>query len=370
MPKPISAVDAISPAFTRTKRILLGPFRFSLWARLAVVAIVTGETSGGGGEASIPSLNTTRGGDDHWRAAASFLSEPDWQQIQPYLSWIILGALVVLALILLWIYSDCVYRFILLESVITGKCELREGWRRWRDAGRRYFAWAIAYAFGALVAVSAVIGIPVLLAYRAGWFEKSEQHTAGLIGGVLLLLLIFLALVAVLALIDLFARDFLVPVMAFENVNAMHGWRRLMPIVGAEKLSFAGYVLMKIVLAMGSAMIFTIVNVIVVLVTLIPLVLIGVAGYFIGRGAGITWDMPAILFVTGVGMLAVAAILYVVGFVYAPGLVFFEAYTVEFFAARYQPLANSLNPPIPPAAPSIAPASAGESLRPPEPSTA
>lgn len=366
MLKRISAVDAISPAFVRTKRILLGPFRFGLWARLAVVAIVTGETSGGGGGASLPNLNTNRGGDDHWKAAAQLLSEPDWKQIQPYLSWIILGALVILALMLLWIYSDCVYRFTLLESVITGKCELREGWRRWRDAGRRYFVWAVAYAFGVMGAVCLVIGIPALLAYRAGWFEKSEQHMAGLIGGVFLLLLVFLALVAVLAVIDLFARDFLVPVMAFENVNAMDGWRRLMSIMAAEKMSFAGYVLMKIVLAVGSAILFTIVNLIVILILLIPIAVLGVAGYFVGKGAGVAWDTSTILFVTGLGMLAVAAILYVVGFVYAPGLVFFESYSLEFFAARYEPLAKSMFPPAPPVIP---PLSSNAAFPPPSPSS-
>lgn len=371
MPKQISAVDAIAPAFVRTKRILLGPFRFGLWARLAVVAIVTGETSGGGGGgASLPNLNTNRGGDDHWRMAAHLLSEPDWQQIQPYLSWIILGALVILALMLVWIYSDCVYRFILLESVITGKCELREGWRRWRDAGRRYFLWAIAYAFGALAAVCLVIGIPTLLAYRAEWFEKSAQHMAGLIGGVFLLLLVFLALVAVLAVIDLFARDFLVPVMAFENLNAMDGWRRLMSIMAMDKMSFAGYVLMKIVLAMGSAILFTVVNLIVILILLIPLAILGVAGYFVGKEAGIPWDTSTILLVTGLGMLAVAGILYVVGFVYAPGLVFFESYSLEFFAARYEPLAKSMFPPAPPVPPVLASGPPGEPFPAPEPSSA
>ena len=367
MPNQVSAVECISPAFVRTKRILFGPFRFGLWARLAIVALVTGETGGGGGGASVPNFNTNRGGDGHLRVAARLLSEPDWHQIQPYLSWIVLGAFALLALILLWIYSDCVYRFILLESVITGQCRLREGWRRWRDAGRRYFLWAIAYAFGSLVAVGAVVGVPVLLAYRAGWFEKSEQHMGGLIGGVLLLVLIFVALVATLAVIDLMARDFLVPVMAFENLNAMDGWRRLLPIVGAEKMAFTAYVLMKIVLAVGSAIVFTIVNLIVILVLLIPLALLGVAGFFIGKGAGMAWDTPAILLVVGLGMLALAAILYVVGFVYAPGLVFFESYTLEFFATRYGPLAKIMFPPSSPVTPPITSAGPEHPLPPPEP---
>jgi len=63
----------------------------------------------------------------------------------------------------------------------------------------------------------------------------------------------------------------------------------------------------------------------------------------------------------GVGLLVIAGILYVVGFVYAPGLVFFQSYTVEFFAPRYGPLGSKMSPasatvhpmtpPIPPLVP-------------------
>ena len=46
---PISAVDAISPAIEHTKRQLLQPFRFGQWMRLAVVGLLAGELSSGGG---------------------------------------------------------------------------------------------------------------------------------------------------------------------------------------------------------------------------------------------------------------------------------------------------------------------------------
>jgi hypothetical protein len=371
VPNQVSAVDSISPAFARTKRLLFGPFRFGLWARLAVVALVTGEAGGGGGGgASLPNLNQNRGGDNHWAAAARVLSEPDWDQVRPYLPWIVLGALLVMALMLLWIYSDCVYRFILLESVMTGQCRLREGWRRWRDAGRRYMVWVVGYAIGSLVLLGLVIGIPVWLAYAAGWFAKPDDHLGALIGGGLLLGLAFVVFAALLAIIDLLARDFLVPVMAFENLGVEDGWRRLLGIVGAEKLTFGGYVLMKIVLAVGSAIVFTIVNLIVFLVLLIPLAILGVAGFFIGKSAGITWDTPAILLVAGLGMLVLAGILYVMGFVYSPGLVFFQSYTLEFFAARYTPLASRMFPPSAPAATPSAPMPPGGPFPPPEPFTA
>src|SRR6266436_7062026 len=169
-------MESISPALARTKRMLFQPFRFGLWARLAVVALITGEAGGGGGGGgSIPNFNTNRGGDNHWGMhwsacwyrTTQFLSEPSWEKIQPYLGWIALPIVVVLSVMLLWIYSDCVYRFILLDTVISGQCRLREGWRRWREAGRRYFVWVIAFGFGSFVLVGVVAGVPVLLAYRA-----------------------------------------------------------------------------------------------------------------------------------------------------------------------------------------------------------
>jgi hypothetical protein len=139
--------------------------------------------------------------------------------------------------------------------------------------------------------------------------------------------------------------------MAFEEVGALEGWQRLLGIMGAEKGAYALYVLMKIVLSFGSAIIFTVVNLIVILILLIPLAVLGVAGFFLGRTAGVTWDDSTILLVAGLAMLALAGVLYVIGFVYSPGLVFFQSYTLEFFAARYEPLARRLSMPVLPMAP-------------------
>jgi hypothetical protein len=201
-----------------------------------------------------------------------------------------------------------------------------------------------------------VAGVPVLLAYRAGWFEHPDQNLGVLIGGGILLVLVVVFLVAVLAIIDMLGRDFLVPVMAFEDVGAMEGWERLLGMMGGEKLAYAGYVLMKIVLAMGGAIIFTIVNLIVILILLIPLGLLGAIGFLIARGAGVSWDNTSVvLLLAALALLALAGFLYVVGFVYAPGLVFFQSYTLEFFASRYGPLGSKMFPSSPPVAPPTPP---------------
>jgi hypothetical protein len=369
VPNHASAVDSITPALTRTKQLLLEPFRFGLWARLAVVAIITGEAGGGGGGSfsNLGSIIGNRGG-KKLAAALHFLNDPRWEQIQPYLFWIVLGFVALAAVLLLWIYSDCVYRFILLDSVLTGKCQLIEGWRRWKYAGRRYLVWVIAFGFGSLVAFAAVAGVPALLAYRAGWFEKPEQHLLGLIGGGLLFVFVLLVVVAALAIIDLFGRDFLIPIMAFEDVGALEGWERLIDLMSAEKGAYALYVLMKIVLNVASGFIFAIVNFIVFLILLIPLGALGVAAFFIGKGAGMTLDNPStILLLIAFGLLAFAGVLYVMGLVYSPALVFFQSYTLVFFGTRYAPLASRMYPAATPVATTPLNPAAGP-LPPPEPS--
>jgi hypothetical protein len=95
-----SAVESISPALARTKQLLFRPFRFGLWARLAVVALITGEAGGAGtGGGSIPNFNPNQGqgGDNHWARASHLFSVPGWEQIQPYMGWIVVGVVLALA---------------------------------------------------------------------------------------------------------------------------------------------------------------------------------------------------------------------------------------------------------------------------------
>ena len=65
-------------------------------------------------------------------------------------------------------------------------------------------------------------------------------------------------------------KDFVVPQMALEGIGAMEGWRRLWPMIQAEKGGYAGYVGMKIVLAIGAGIVIGIVSVILALVVAIP----------------------------------------------------------------------------------------------------
>src|SRR5207245_9379724 len=101
---PVSAVDVISPAFVRTRRQLFQPFRAGRWARLAVVALITGEFgsgSFGGLNAGFPARIRGRG-----RPGAGFsLAASDWHVPENLWVWLLAGIVILFALCLAWIYA-------------------------------------------------------------------------------------------------------------------------------------------------------------------------------------------------------------------------------------------------------------------------
>ncbi|HEV8130866.1 MAG TPA: hypothetical protein VGQ81_06415 [Acidobacteriota bacterium] len=343
-----SAIDVISPAFERTKLQLFRPFRFKHWARLAIIGLVTGEFGGASG--SWGGLSNARTAIRTRRQWMDLLSAPDpslWNLDRNYL-WALLAVVAALLVLgLMWLYAASVFRFILLDAIVNGRCRLREGWHRWQAPGRRFFFWTIGFILVVAAAFGVTVGVPIAIAVWAGVFQQPRQHLILLIFGGIVLFFLVLAMIVASAVIALFARDFLVPLMALENLEVMAAWRRLLPLVNVEKASYLFYVLMKIVLAVGSAILFGILNVIVILLLLIPLAIVGGLLFLFGQAAGLTWNLFTICALVFLGLAAFAALLWVISFVYAPGLVFFQSYALYFLGPRY-PLLGALLAPQPP----------------------
>jgi hypothetical protein len=352
MPPRLSAVQAVTPAFEQTKHQMFKPFRFRHWLNLATVSLVTGEFFGGGGGGGGwhggYSPPHRRGGGDSLLVA---FSHPSWGTIIEFLPWILLGVAILIVLFLLWLYAASVYRFILFESVLYNRCELREGWHRWKVHGSSYFLWVLSLAFAVPLALLVLIGGPIFLAWRAHIFDYPKEHLALLILGGIGLFLIFLAVLLGLAVVGLLAKDFVVPVMAMENLGVLDAWRRVLPMLGAEKLSYIGYILMKIVLAVGSAIIFGIINLLALVMMLIPMGILGLAVYFLAKAAGLTWTLTTMSLVVILGGAVVFLIFYVIAFISAPAMVFFQSYTLHFFGSRYPALGAIVFPPPPPPSP-------------------
>lgn len=335
----ISAVDTISLAFQHTKRQLVQPFRFWQWTRLALVGLLAGEM---GSSFNPGSFSPQRGG---WGRHTG------WPHIDPALLAGLIAIIVAAFFVFFFImtYISSVMRFILFDSVLTKECHIRDGWNRRQGIAWKYFLWQLGFAFVTLGLAAVLIGIPVAFSFASGWFKAPQQHLAPLIlGGIVLFFVLLLFLIAV-AVVHVLTKDFVVPQMALEGIGAIEGWRRLWPMIKREQGGYAGYVGMKVLLAIGAGIVIGIASIMVALVFAIPTIGVALVAIFTGKTAGMTWNAYTITVAVIVGCVLFAILMYLMALVAVPAIVFFPAYSIYFFAPRYQPLSLALYPPLPPA---------------------
>ena len=339
---PQSAVDCVSPAIEHAKSQLFRPFRLGQWSRLALVGLFAGEMSSGSGCGNHFQLPSHTGG-GHF---------PD-----PWIFAPLIIALVIAIpfLILLFMYLNSRMRFVLFDSVIAKRCEIRRMWGQRGDPALRYFLWQIVISLVSLAGMAIIIGVPALFALVLGWFTAPREHLVGWILAGIAVFLVFMGWAVLTILVHVFTKDFVVPQMALEGVSAFEGWSRLWKMVQSEKGGYAGYAGMKLLLSIAAAFIFGILTLIVLLVVLIPVGGLGAIGLLVGHAAGIgvAWNVFTITLAIVAGCVFLLAFMYCASLISVPAIVFFPAYSIYFFAGRYPPLGNLIYPvpPVPPVMP-------------------
>lgn len=343
---PVSASDVVGLALDHTKAQLFRSFRFSQWWRLAVVGLLAGEL-GSSANCNFNVPANTRHTHSHFLGAAwpPSLHHPG----AGIAGLVVVCVLLALALVVISIYIGSVMRFVLFDSVVAKNCRIRQGWRRRRTEGRRFFLWQISYLAASVAALCILIAPPVAFAWVHGWFAHARDNLARLIlGGIALFSALFL-LFALLSIINVLTKDFVVPQMALEGLTALEGWRRLLLWLKEEKGHFAGYIGLKIALDIAAVIVVAVVQVVALLVMLIPIGGIALAIYYHAKAAAWTWNTPVIALMVVLGTIAVLLIFSVLVAISTPIAVFFPAYSIYFFAPRYPLLAALLRPQPPPA---------------------
>ena len=359
-----SALEVVRTAFAHAADQLAEPFRLGQWTRLALLALATGEISSGGSCNSMSSLPSKI---PH---SQSFADTPDlfWRNIFHGMDPAILATVILIAifgalvLMLVWIYVSSVSRFVLFEAVLRKNCDsLSDGWRRWQRQGLRFFWWQLAVAVVGL-AVAAALFIPLLIPVLAT-MRNHKQPGLETFAAFLPMVLVFMLFGLAMTLITVLAKDFVIPYMAIDGTGVIEGWQRVLASMKAELGSYAGYIGMKIVLAIGASIMFGILAWIAAMICLIPVGILVVIVVIFGKAAGLGWDVFTITTAIVAGTVVLGAVIYVVALVCVPIAVFFPAYAMYFLAERYPALHARLYPPPPmaprpPEPPPLAPAPA------------
>lgn len=335
---PISATDCVSLAFEHTKRQLFQPFRFGQWVRLAVVGLLAGEL-GSSGNFNVPSGSNQPG---PIPALGEIFHKIDPAILASLITIVVITAIV---FVVVMAYISSVMRFILFDSVLTKECHIRAGWSRRQEHGWKYFLWQLGLMLATFAGMIILIGGPAVFAFGMGWFQTPKAHLAPLIMTGIFVLLLFLAFMIGIALIHVLTKDFVIPQMAFENIGALEAWRRLWPMIQAETKGYAIYVGMKIVLSIVAGIAIGIVGLVLGLIIAIPVAGAVVAAVIAAKGAGLTWNVVTITAAVVAGCMLILIFFLLISMITVPAIVFFPAFSIYFFAARYRPLSLALYSP-------------------------
>jgi len=341
---PISAVDAITPAVEHTKQQLFRPFRIAQWTKLAFVGLLAGELGANScNRASFPQGHP--GPTPHPGWPGSLGIDPALLAALGALLAVLVVAAIAVGIIMLYVGS--VMRFVLFDSIVAKECHIRWSWSRRLRPGWRYFVWRLVYVVLTVAGIAVLIGLPAAVAHSKGWFREPQQHLPPLILGGIFLAVGFLVFFVITAVVLVLTKDFVVPQMALENIDTMEGWRRLWSMMQGNMGAYAAYIATKIGLSIVATILIGIATVILGLIIVIPSIGLGLLAVLSGKAAGLTWNAETITLAIVVGCILLAIFLYLVSLIAVPAIVFFPAYSMYFFAARYPRLAAVLYPASP-----------------------
>ena len=341
---PISAVDAITPAVEHTKQQLFRPFRIGQWTKLAFVGLLAGELGANScNRASFPQGHAGPTAHPGWPGSLGI--DPALLAALGALLAVLIVAAIAVGIIMLYVGS--VMRFVLFDSIVAKECHIRWSWSRRLGPGWRYFVWRLVYVVLTLAGIAVLIGLPAAVAHSKGWFREPQQHLPPLILGGIFLAVGFLVFFVITAVVLVLTKDFVVPQMALENIDTMEGWRRLWSMMQADMGAYAAYIATKIGLSIVATIVIGIATVILGLIIAIPSIGLGLLAVLSGKAAGLTWNAETITLAIVLGCILLAIFLYLVSLIAVPAIVFFPAYSMYFFAARYPRLAAVLYPATP-----------------------
>lgn len=359
MPR-LSPVDAASPAFARIGAMLLHPFRLRIWLKMGFI----GWLAGGLATASlnlnyrVPAFPTGQLPHDPWKDLNQAIRSIHFEQLAGFTALLVALLLIGLIVALIFTYLFSRFRFVLFESVVTGQVAVGPGWRRYRNPANRYFLFWLFYNLIRWLVVGSIVGLPLWRAYKSGVFQGDQPFQAlfALLASIALGLL---ACGIVFAVISTLVKDFVMPLMALDDLPMGRAFSVLGKYISAEPGAWAGYFGMKLVFALAAGIGLGIASAFAFLILLIVLAI--PAGLLIALGIYLLKISAilgiAVFVLTG---LAVIAACFCMSFcLFAPISVFFAAYAFYFFGGRYPRLGALLWPEPAPPEPQMAVAAPG-----------
>lgn len=339
-------IKAMGPAWNQMVEVLFRPFQLRKWLALTFVSLI----AYGGGGFNVP-FSHCREDHDVKNALCSpspnFIyaqlkdsirincsdSTADWRKdtvfdelLQLFFSenwpWIILGFLLLLAVGILIVWVICVLNFVYIDQVARNSGAIREPWARLKHLGTSYFLWQLCFTGVVLVVLGLELG--VLIGSGVTFTGDSGRPGPALWGIIGIGVLIFIALAILAVVVQVLTNHFVIATMYVKNIRVLQAWREFWGILRSNAGQVVLYLLMRIGLAIATA--------IAALFALIPgLIVAAIPGVVVGAIILVLLSLHVstpVVVITGVilGLPIVFLFVFAVNFVMQPAYVFLRAY--------------------------------------------
>jgi hypothetical protein len=334
---PLSATDAIAPAWQHTRRLLLGPRDLALFFKIAAVAFFAEMMSGSFSFSPPISGSHTGGG------------------VPPSLTAAILGVIFVCAFVglligLVFFYLSSRLQFTIFHIVLRSETFVAPIWRRYGAATWRWMGLKILLFLAAFACLVPIL-VPAAIYFISAISRQSHGDNSNIISlvvSVFCFILLFILFALALAVATILLRDFGLPSMALEGTPLRETIRRVVALTRAEPGQVSLYVLLRFCLAVAGAFVSQMVIAIAAIIIGAPLAGLGFGlwkAFHLGDTAARA-GMIGGWVVLALALLAVIAIAAISLFGYV--FTFLQAYAIFFLGGRY-PLMGQLltEPPIP-----------------------
>jgi len=327
---PLSAIDAIGPAWSHTRRLLWDNRSWRTLLKIGAVAFF----------AQFLGFNFNSSSHlphDHQFPAFSAI----------LVSVILFAAFVGLLISLAFFYLGSRLQFVLFEIVLRSDTTVAPIWRRYGAATWRWMGLKFLFGLGC-AALCAPLLIPIVLgiihAFDSNMQNGSLQNPGAFVMTILGFIGAIFLIIIIIGVVFSLLHDFGLPSMALESTPMGETASRIWRLVRAEPLQCLLYLIMRFVLNFAGTLCAEFILVFASLIALVPLGGLGVVDYFVLHNAGIGGKVLMVLIWVLLGalffVLFFAALIMLVGYI----LTFLQAYALYFLGGRYPLLGQYLAP--------------------------
>lgn len=344
--QPLSATDAIAPAWQHTRRLLLGPRDPRLFLKIAAVAFFA-EMMSGSFSFSPPfhSNHPAAGGAGSPAFTAAILGI------------IFACAVAGLAIALIFFYLSSRLQFTIFHIVLRSETTVAPIWRRYGAATWRWMGLKILFFLCAFACLAPILVPAVLYFIRVFTLQShgDNSHIIGLILTGIFFAAFFMVFILALVVATILLRDFGLPSMALEGTSLRETVRRVLALTRAETGQVALYLLLRFCLAIAGGFVAEILIAIVAIVVGAPLGGLGFGLWAAFHAAGTAARAGMIGGWVILGLLLVAALAVGAIGLFGYLFTFLQAYAIFFLGGRYPLMGQLLVEPPAPVLPSSAP---------------